>query len=138
MKDTQFLAKKLFYFIPDIGTELLKIKEDFVIATEFDTKDITFKVRFLNGDAVQMFAVGETKEDVEKAHADFLEYRESYLKAVEKIKPVEDDLHKAYESHYADWMSKELLDEINDRHNVNKVVEKAEAREKAANENATR
>ena len=136
MKDTQFLAKKLFYFIPDISNELLKIKEDYVIATEFDTKDITFKVRFLNGDAVQMFAVGETKEDVEKAHAEFLQYRKSYLEAVERIKPVEDDLHKAYESHYADWMSKELLNEINDRHNVNKVVEKAE--EKAANENAAR
>jgi len=132
MKDTQFLARKLFYFIPDISNELLRIKEDYVIATEFDTKDITFKVRFLNGDAVQMFAVGETKEDVEKAHAEFLKYREQYLKAVEKIKPVEDDLHKAYESHYADWMSKEMLEIINDRHNVNKVVAQAEA----ANENA--
>ena len=134
MKDTQFLAKKLFYFIPDVSNELLRIKEDYVIATEFDTKDITFKVRFLNGDAVQMFAVGETKEDVEKAHAEFLKYRKQYLDAVDKIKPVEDELHFAYESHYGDWMSEEMLDIINDRHNVNKVV--AQAEEKAANENA--
>lgn len=135
---TQLLAKKMFYFIPDVSNELLKIKEDYVIATEYDTKDITFKVRFLNGDAVQMFAVAETKEEVEKAHKKFLEYRKKYWEAVEKIKPAEEALHKAYEEAYGDYISKELLEVINDRHNVNKVVAEAEAKEKAANENAAR
>lgn len=130
----QYLAKKMFYFIPDVSNELLKIKEDYVIATEYDTKDVTFKVRFLNGDAVQMFAVADTKEEVEAAHKKFLEYRKKYWEAVEKIKPAEAELHEAYESMYGEFMSKELLDIINDRHNVNKVVAEAEA--KAANENA--
>lgn len=137
MKDTQFLSKKLFYFIPDVSNELLKIKEDYVIATEFDTKDITFKVRFLNGDAVQMFAVGKTKEEVEEAHAKFLKYRKKYWEAVEAIEPAQKKLQDAYKDSYADWMSEEFMQVINDRHNVNKVVAEAEAK-KAANENAVR
>lgn len=135
---TQYLAKKLFYFIPDVSNELLKIKEDYVIATEYDTKDVTFKVRFLNGDAVQMFAVAETKEEVEEAHKKFLEYRKKYWEAVEKIKPAEAELHEVYESMYGDFMNKELLEIINDRHNVNKVVAEAEAKEKKPYKDAVR
>lgn len=134
MKDTQFLAKKLYYFVPDISADNLVIKQDYVIATEFDTKDITFKVRFLNGAAVQMFAVGETEEDVKKAYEEFQTYRKAYLEAVEEIDPVQKKLQSAYKDSYGDWMSEELMQIINDRHNVNKVVAEAEA--KAANENA--
>lgn len=132
---TQMLAKKMFYFIPDVASDELTIKEDYVIATEYDPKDITFKVRFLNGNAVQMFAVGETKEEVEKAFAKFQEYRKKYWEAVEAIKPAEEKLHKAYEEAYGEFISKEMLQIINDRHNVNKVVAQAE---EPANENATR
>lgn len=133
---TQLLAKKMFYFIPDVSSDDLIIKEDYVIATEYDPKDITFKVRFLNGNAVQMFAVGETKKDVEKAFEKFQEYRKKYWEAVEKIKPVEAELHKAYEDAYGEYIDKKMLEIMNDRHNVNKVV--AEAEQKAANENAAR
>lgn len=132
---TQMLTKKMFYFIPDVASDDLVIKQDYVIATEYDPKDITFKVRFLNGNAVQMFAVGETKEEVEEAFKKFQGYRKKYWEAVEKIKPAEEELHKAYEEAYGEFISKEMLQIINDRHNVNKVVAEAE---KPANEDATR
>ena len=128
------LGKQKFYFIPDVGSDELRIKHDYVLATEFDPKDATFKVRFLNGDAVQMFAVSDTEEEIKAAFDKFQEYRKIYNECIEKYLPIQNELQGKYKEMYGEFVDDEFLKIINDRHNVNKVV----AEKEAANENAAR
>lgn len=128
------LGKQKFYFIPDVGSDELHIKRDYVLATEFDPKDATFKVRFLNGDAVQMFAVQDTEEEVKAAFEKFQEYRKVYNECIEKYLPIQNELQSKYKEMYGEFVDDEFLKIINDRHNVNKVV----AKQEAANEDAAR
>lgn len=132
------LGKQKFYFIPDVGSDELRIKQDYVLATEFDPKDATFKVRFLNGDAVQMFAVHDTEEEVRAEFEKFQEYRKIYNECIEKYLPIQNELQNKYKEMYGEFVDDEFLKIINDRHNVNKVVAEAEAKEKVANDNAAR
>lgn len=121
------LGQEKFYFIPNVQTEELVVKKDYVIATEFDNVDNTFKVRFLNGDAVQMWAVADSEEELKGLFARFQEYRVFYHECREAVRPHENRLRAKYEELFSGWMDVEFGTIISDRHNPEKILAKEES-----------
>lgn len=121
------IGLKMFYFIPNVNSEELVVKSDYVIATEFDNVDNTYKVRFLNGDAVQQFAVADTEKELKQLFERFQEYRKVYHECREAVRPHENRLRAKYEELFSGWMNIELGQIIVDRHNPEKVLAAKEA-----------
>jgi hypothetical protein len=121
------LGQKMYYFIPNLHSDEMVVKSDFVIATEFDNVDNTFKVRFLNGDAVQMWATGLHEELLKEPFNQFQEYRKVYHECREAVRPHEERLRAKYEELFGDFMDIELGQTIKDRHNPEKVLAKEES-----------
>lgn len=126
------LGFKLFYFIPNLNSDVMTIKSDYVIATEFDNTDNTFKVRFLNGDAVQMWATHDDESVLEKRFQMFLDYKKVYWECREAVRVHEDRLKAKYKELFGDWMDIGFGQIIEDRHNPEKVLAKAEKGEENA------
>lgn len=117
------VGKKLYFFVPDLKAEAkVPVFSDFVIAEEYDITDRTIKVRFLNGKAVQKFAVAETKEECEAAQEKFREYAKTYWECFDEMTPIEKKLKAKYEEMYGEFMDIPLGDEIERRHNADLVV----------------
>lgn len=121
------IGQKMYYFIPNLNSDELVVKSDFVIATEFDNVDNTFKVRFLNGDAVQMWATGLHEELLKEPFKKFQDYRKVYHECREAVRPHENRLRAKYEELFGDFMNVELGQVIADRHNPEKVLAAKEA-----------
>lgn len=121
------IGQKLYYFIPNLYSDEMVVKSDFVIATEFDNVDNTFKVRFLNGDAVQMWATGLHEELLKEPFRKFQDYRKVYHECREAVRPHENRLRAKYEELFGDFMDIELGKIIENRHNPEKVLAKEEA-----------
>ena len=138
-------GKKKLYFMPTVDCKELIKKEDYVIAVEFDNTDMTEKVRFLNGDAVQAFAVCDTEEELQAAYEKFLEYTKKYWELRAKTDPLEKELQSKYVEMYHE-LEKELQSKyvemyhefvdpdfgkiIKDRHDPEKVIAEYEKQQK--------
>ncbi|MBQ2174048.1 MAG: hypothetical protein II453_02895 [Alphaproteobacteria bacterium] len=123
-------GKKKKYFLPTVDVKELLIKEDYVIAVEFDNTDMTEKVRFLNGDAVQAFAVCDTDEELRAAFKKFLEYTKKYWELRAKTDPLEKELQAKYVEMYHDFVDPEFGQIIKDRHDPEKVIAEYEKKQK--------
>lgn len=123
------IGKKLFYFIADLKAEDYPIYTDYVIAEEYDVTDRTIKVRFLNGKAVQKFAVADTEEGAKAASEKFGEYKKVYWECYDAMTPIEERLKAKYEEMYGYVMDKELGDVIEHRHNADAIVAEIEEQE---------
>jgi hypothetical protein len=123
-------GKKKVYFLPTVDCKELIKKEDYVIAVEFDNTDMTEKVRFLNGDAVQAFAVCDTDEELQAAFNKFLEYTKIYWEKRALTDPIEKDLQAKYVEMYHDFVDPDFGQIIKDRHNPEKVIAEYEQKEK--------
>lgn len=131
-----FIGSKKLYFVPDLKADELVVREGHVLAEEFDSSDFTIKVRFLNGDAVQKFAVCDTKEELQAAFDKFQTYRKKYWDCYERIQPIEAELKAVYNQLYSDVMDVEFGTYIAHRHDANAVVAEAEKKDQeAANAN---
>lgn len=128
------IGKKKYYFVPDLNADELKLRESYVLAIEFDNTDNTFKVRFLNGDAVQQWAVGDTPEAIQRAYDKFQEYRKVWHECDKACEPIMDRLRETYARLYGDYMDVSFGDMIKAMHNVRAVADAAEAKEKAESE----
>jgi hypothetical protein len=122
-------GKKKLYFLPTVDCKELIKKEDYVIAVEFDNSDMTEKVRFLNGDAVQAFAVCDTDEELQAAFDKFLEYVKVYWEKRAITDPVEKELQAKYVEMYHDFVDPEFGKIIKDRHNPEMVIAEYEKKE---------
>lgn len=116
------IGQKLYYYIANLKSDDLVVKSDYVIATEFDNTDNTFKVRFLNGDAVQMWATASEEELLKESFEVFQEYRKVYWECREAVRPHEERLRAKYAELFGDWMDISLGQIIEDRHNPEKVL----------------
>lgn len=123
-------GKKKLYFLPTVDCKELIKKEDYVIAVEFDNTDMTEKVRFLNGDAVQAFAVCDTEEELQAAFDKFLEYTKIYWEKRALTDPIEKDLQAKYVEMYHDFVDPDFGQIIKDRHDPEKVIAEYEQKEK--------
>lgn len=128
-------GKKKLYFLPTVDCKELIKKEDYVIAVEFDNTDMTEKVRFLNGDAVQAFAVCDTDEELRAAFDKFLEYTKVYWEKRALTDPIEKELQAKYVEMYHDFVDPDFGKIIKDRHDPEKVIAEYEQKQKE-NENA--
>lgn len=128
--DKMVTGKKKVYFLPTVDCKELIKKEDYVIAVEFDNTDMTEKVRFLNGDAVQAFAVCDTDEELQAAFDKFLEYTKIYWEKRALTDPIEKDLQAKYVEMYHDFVDPDFGQIIKDRHNPEKVIAEYEQKEK--------
>ena len=128
-------GKKKLYFLPTVDCKELIKKEDYVIAVEFDNTDMTEKVRFLNGDAVQAFAVCDTEEELQAAYEKFLEYTKKYWELRAKTDPLEKELQSKYVEMYHEFVDPDFGKIIKDRHDPEKVIAEYEQKQKE-NENA--
>lgn len=126
-----FIGSKQKYFIPDVNSDELVEKESWVLAEEFDNTDNTIKVRFLNGDAVQKFAVCETSEELKEAFDKFQEYRKHWWRLYEITHPAEEELREIYVKMYGEFVDADFGQLIRDMHNPEKVLA---AQQAAANE----
>ena len=122
-------GKKKKYFLPTVDVKELIMKEDYVIAVEFDNTDMTEKVRFLNGDAVQAFAVCDTDEELKAAFDKFQEYTKKYWELRAKTDPLEKELQSKYIEMYHDFANPEFGQIIKDRHDPEKVIAEYEKKE---------
>lgn len=122
-------GKKKKYFLPTVDVKELIMKEDYVIAVEFDNTDMTEKVRFLNGDAVQAFAVCDTDEELKAAFDKFQEYTQKYWELRAKTDPLEKELQSKYIEMYHDFANPEFGQIIKDRHDPDKVIAEYEKKE---------
>lgn len=123
-------GKKKKYFLPTVDVKELIMKEDYVIAVEFDNTDMTEKVRFLNGDAVQAFAVCDTEEELKAAFEKFLKYTEKYWELRAKTDPLEKELQSKYVEMYHEFVDPEFGKIIKDRHDPEKVIAEFEQKQK--------
>ena len=123
-------GKKKVYFLPTVDCKELIKKEDYVIAVEFDNTDMTEKIRFLNGDAVQAFAVCDTEEELQAAFDKFLEYTKIYWEKRALTDPIEKELQAKYVEMYHDFVDPDFGQIIKDRHNPEKVIAVYEQMEK--------
>lgn len=123
-------GKKKLYFLPTVDCKELLKKEDYVIAVEFDNTDMTEKVRFLNGDAVQAFAVCDTEEELQAAFDKFLEYTKVYWEKRALTDPIEKELQAKYVEMYHDFVDPDFGQIIKDRHNPEKVIAEYEQKQK--------
>ena len=123
-------GKKKKYFLPTVDVKELIMKEDYVIAVEFDNTDMTEKVRFLNGDAVQAFAVCDTEEELKAAFEKFLKYTEKYWELRAKTDPLEKELQSKYVEMYHEFVDPEFGKIIKDRHDPEKVIAEFEKQQK--------
>lgn len=130
---TTIIGKTKKYFIPDVNTTELEPREGVVVAEEFDMKDATVKVRFMDGHSAHKFAVVDTDEELKAAFEKFQEYRKRYHEALEKIQPVENDLRAYYATMYPEYINNDLLQKIIEYQDANKRVAEMQAQE-AANE----
>lgn len=126
-----FIGSTKKYFIPDVNATELEPHEGVVIAEEFDTKDATVKVRFLDGHAAHKFAVCDTDEELKAAFEKFKEYQKKYHEALAKIQPVENDLREYYANMYPEYINNDLLQKIIEFQDANKRIAEMEAKEKA-------
>lgn len=127
------IGKTKKYFIPDVNATELEPREGIVVAEEFDMKDATVKVRFMDGHSAHKFAVVDTDEELKAAFEKFQEYREEYQRALAKIQPVENDLRAYYATMYPEYINNDLLQKIIEYQDANKRVAETQAQE-AANE----
>lgn len=124
------------YFIPDVNLEKLEPREGVVVAEEFDMKDATIKVRFLDGHAAHKFAVVDTDEELQAAFDKFQEYRTKYHECLKKIQPIEHELRTFYAMQYPEYVNNDLLQKIIDFQDAQKRIAEMEAKEVANDEPA--
>ena len=91
---------------------------------------MTEKVRFLNGDAVQAFAVCDTEEELQAAFDKFLEYTKVYWEKRALTDPIEKELQAKYVEMYHDFVDPDFGQIIKDRHNPEKVIAEYEQKQK--------
>lgn len=128
-----FIGSTKKYFIPDTNLEKLEPREGVVVAEEFDMKDATVKVRFMDGHAAHKFAVCDTDEELQAAFDKFQEYRKKFHECLAKIQPIERELREFYAMQYPEYVNNELLQKIIDFQDAEKRIAEQQAKE-AANE----
>lgn len=120
-----YIGSEKFYFIPDLNVSEFIVHKGHVLAEEFDNVDRTIKVRFLDGNAVQKFAVADTEEELKPWFDKFQEYREKFWDCRKRIVPIEMELQNTYAELFGEFMNIDFGKMIARRHDADAATEES-------------